>query len=131
MASNYTTNYELPLWEPQDSFLRTEFNDANQKIDAGLTAANAERIHVGSYTGDGSSNRTIQLPCTPKLLIVFGYINGNAALGLYTQQDGRRVTESCAGPSSYDIMLNGDAIQIQNKDWNNANGKAITNIALG
>ena len=65
MASNYTTNYELPLWEPQDSFLRTEFNDANQKIDAGLTAANAERIHVGSYTGDGSSNRTIQLPCTP------------------------------------------------------------------
>ena len=36
MASNYTTNYELPLWEPQDSFLRTEFNDANQKIDDAL-----------------------------------------------------------------------------------------------
>ena len=39
MASNYTTNYELPLWEPQDSFLRTEFNEAYQKIDAALDRA--------------------------------------------------------------------------------------------
>ena len=36
MASNYTTNYELPLWAADDAFLRTEFNDANQKIDAAL-----------------------------------------------------------------------------------------------
>ncbi len=73
MASNYTTNYELPLWEPQDSFLRTEFNDANQKIDTALTAANAERIHVGSYTGDGTTGtRTIPLPFTPKVVMVSG-----------------------------------------------------------
>ena len=131
MASNYTENYQLPLWAADDAFLRTEFNDANQRIDAALASASADRMFVGSYTGNGQNNRTIQLPCTPKLLIVFGYINGNAALGLYTQQDGRRVTESCAGPSSYDITLNGDAIQIQNKDWNNANGKVITYIAFG
>ena len=42
MASNYTTNYELPLWEPQDSFLRTEFNEAHQKIDDAL----AENLHL-------------------------------------------------------------------------------------
>ena len=73
MASNYTTNYELPLWEPQDSFLRTEFNDANQKIDTALAAASAERIYVGSYTGDGTTGmRTIPLPFTPKVVIVSG-----------------------------------------------------------
>ena len=36
MASNYTTNYELPIWAADDAFLRTRFNDANQKIDAAL-----------------------------------------------------------------------------------------------
>ena len=70
MASNYTTNYELPLWEPQDSFLRTEFNDANQKIDTALTASNAERIHVGSYTGDGMASRKIDIGFTPKAVLV-------------------------------------------------------------
>ena len=45
MASSYTTNYELPLWEPQDSFLRTEFNEAHQKIDAALgTMATAAAV---------------------------------------------------------------------------------------
>ena len=73
MASNYTENYQLPLWAADDAFLRTEFNDANEKIDAALVAANAERIHVGSYTGDGTTAaRTIPLPFTPKVVIVSG-----------------------------------------------------------
>ena len=36
MASNYTEHYQLPIWDPEDSFLREEFNEANQKIDAAL-----------------------------------------------------------------------------------------------
>ena len=36
MASNYTEHYQLPIWAPEDSFLREEFNDANQKIDDAL-----------------------------------------------------------------------------------------------
>ena len=51
MASNYTTNYELPLWATDDAFLRTEFNDANQKIDAAL--GTIPKIVLGSYTGNG------------------------------------------------------------------------------
>ena len=72
MASNYTTNYQLPLWQPEDDFVRAEFNDTNEKVDAALAAANAERIHVGSYTGDGADTRTIPLPFTPTVVIVSG-----------------------------------------------------------
>ena len=36
MATNYTANYGLCQWEPQDNFLRTEFNQDNAKIDAAL-----------------------------------------------------------------------------------------------
>ena len=36
MASNYTENYKLPLWEGGDSFVREEFNAANKTIDAAL-----------------------------------------------------------------------------------------------
>ena len=36
MATNYTENYGLCQWEAGDSFVRTEFNQDNQKIDAAL-----------------------------------------------------------------------------------------------
>ena len=36
MASEYTANYELPIWAADDAFLREEFNEANQKIDGAL-----------------------------------------------------------------------------------------------
>ena len=97
MASNYTTNYELPLWEPQDSFLRTEFNEAHQKIDAAIaskadaadvTALESEvdalaqsagncRIVTGSYTGTGEYGsahpNTLTFDGPPLLLFVGKY----------------------------------------------------------
>ena len=38
MASGYTTNYGLCQWQPEDKFLREEFNQNNEKIDAALKA---------------------------------------------------------------------------------------------
>ena len=51
MASNYTTNYELPIWAADDAFLRTEFNEANQKIDAAL-AGMATSAEVSQAEGE-------------------------------------------------------------------------------
>ena len=81
MASNYTTNYELPLWEPQDSFLRTEFNEAHQKIDAALGAmalkseiAGKPDLVTGSYVGSGAygsgSPNSLTFSGTPVLVLV-------------------------------------------------------------
>ena len=36
MASNQTEHYQLPLWQPEDDFLRTEFNETHQLLDAAL-----------------------------------------------------------------------------------------------
>ncbi len=38
MATNHTQNYQLNLWEPQDDFLRAEFNENTEKLDAALKA---------------------------------------------------------------------------------------------
>ena len=110
--------------------MRTEFNDAHEKIDAALASASADRVFVGSYTGNGQNSRTIQLPCTPKLLVVFGSINGNTALGLYTQQASRFLTSGDCGESDYDLALEGSTVQIRNKAWHNASGNTVTYIAF-
>ena len=82
-----TQNYQLNQYEPQDAFLRTNFNADNQKIDAALgqlsqrVDGKAERteldqtnasvakkceIYLGSYTGDGAESRNIELGFPPK-----------------------------------------------------------------
>ena len=42
MATNYTANYGLCQWEPEDNFLREEFNQDNAKIDAAIKATEEE-----------------------------------------------------------------------------------------
>ena len=54
MATNHTTNYQLNLWEPGDSFLREEFNQNSQKLDAALNTLaeglnGACKVVVGRY----------------------------------------------------------------------------------
>ncbi len=64
MSTNKTTNYQLHLWEPEDDFLREEFNENSTKTDAALAAHDKDiaarlRIVSGSYTGSGGSSKTI------------------------------------------------------------------------
>ena len=42
MASGYTANYGLCQWQPEDKFLREEFNQDNEKIDAAVAAASSQ-----------------------------------------------------------------------------------------
>ena len=81
MATNYTENYQLPIWAADDAFLRTEFNEANEKIDAALGAlaqsAGNCRIVTGSYTGTGECGsahpNTLTFDGPPLLLFVGKY----------------------------------------------------------
>ena len=67
MASEYTTNYELPLWAAEDAFLREEFNEAHEKID---TALGALGCVVGTYAGNGTNGRSISLGFQPKAVLI-------------------------------------------------------------
>ena len=87
MSTNYTQNYSLCQWEPQDKVLRTDFNADNAKLDAALTELREElgavralaetayttrfpQVLAGSYTGDGKEMQHINLGFRPKAVFV-------------------------------------------------------------
>jgi len=91
--ANYTPNYQLHQWEPEDKFLRTDFNADNQRIDAVLkgladqdktleqtlaehSAAIAKmgncKIYTSSYTGNGGTSRSHSFSAPPLAVFIAG-----------------------------------------------------------
>ena len=70
--ANYTQHYHLHQWEPEDSFLRTDFNGDLSAIDAALLGLERDkcRAAIGRYTGDGELSYTVSLGARPKLAVV-------------------------------------------------------------
>lgn len=68
--ANYTQNYKLHQWEPNDSFLRTDFNTDLEKIDQAL--GGKCEVVAGTYTGTGSNpeKNTISLGFKPRFVIL-------------------------------------------------------------
>ena len=58
MASGYTTNYGLCQWQPEDKFLREEFNGDNEKIDAALKAAE-DKAASDAQTAQNTADRAL------------------------------------------------------------------------
>ena len=95
--ANYTEHYQLHQWEPQDPFLRTDFNEDHEKIDTalnGLAEQNAAleaalalcgncQIYTTSYTGTGSYGEenpcTLTFPVKPVLAL---FLDPSAAYGI-------------------------------------------------
>ena len=61
MASNYTTNYGLCQWEATDQFVRSEFNQDNQKIDAALAGKLGRWQLIRNIPFSGELNCTVDL----------------------------------------------------------------------
>ena len=68
MASGQTAHYGLSQWEPEDSFVREEFNANFSKIDTEVFSK-AEAV-TGTYTGDGESERIIELGFSPTAVLL-------------------------------------------------------------
>ena len=84
----YTSNYQLPVWAETDRILRTDFNDAYQKLDSaldglqsGLDESSAAlegllngRVYLTGYTGTGTYGAanpvTLVLPGKPLMMFV-------------------------------------------------------------
>ncbi len=64
-----TEHYQLNQYEPTDSFLRTNFNEDNVKIDVALSAKC--EVVFGTYMGDGEPIRDISLGFMPKAILTF------------------------------------------------------------
>ena len=72
---NKTANFALNQWEPEDNFLRTDFNEDNVKIEAALTELETQvsgkcGAVFGSYTGNDQSSRVIELGFRPSAVLL-------------------------------------------------------------
>ena len=76
MSTTKTEQYRLHIWEPADDFLRKEFNENFALIDSALPQNRRLLAVVGSYTGDGTIQRVIELPFQPKVALVQVRPNG-------------------------------------------------------
>ena len=65
--AQYTPHYGLHQWEPEDSFLREDFNQDLARIDAALDQMSG--FVCGSFTGNGGTQE-ISLGFRPRLLIM-------------------------------------------------------------
>lgn len=88
---NYTENYQLHQWEPGDDFLRTDFNEDFQKIDAAMGKFSKVGYVFGSYVGNNVYPRAIELGFQPTAVLLFtryGHTNASGAIfgGLFTQE---------------------------------------------
>ncbi len=69
-----TQNYQLPKWESTDRVMMSTFNDMTAKLDTALKtnadAIAAIGIVTGTYTGDATYPREINLGFQPKLVLL-------------------------------------------------------------
>lgn len=72
--ATYTEQYGLHQWEPQDDFLRSDFNTDFQKIDTALGEKGNCILESGRYVGTGTYDVTrptsLELGFRPKLLMI-------------------------------------------------------------
>ena len=144
-----TQNYQLNQYEPQDNFLRTDFNADNQKIDTALKAlgdktdAKADQtaldqtnasvakkceIYVGSYTGDGVSGRVIPLGRAPQAVLV-KKPNNDTNFGS-TEELKRLVAMAVRGVSGNVLNVTETGFQVTNQGHVNAKGETYIYFAF-
>lgn len=130
-----TEYYQLSLWDMEDTPNRKMCNTDNEKIDTALAALN-DRVYFGSWVGDGTKNRTVQLPFAPRLLLVFGYYYNDgvqALLILATQNNSYKMHSSGNAESSLDFggLLSGEQFKLgQYPQYNNYSGQTVQYMAM-
>ena len=129
---DYTQNLNLPQFEASDRIHHDDFNDAMEKIDAAVAAAGNCHIYTGSYEGDGTSDRTIDLGFIPKLLIIFGYYSESSKVALLflTQGKARHIVNGTTTIGTGYTALNGSQLTLSDRIYGNVNGTTNYYIAF-
>ena len=109
-----TQNYNLNKPEATDPLRLADFNGNADIIDGALASLSADHVYVGSYVGDGTAERIIDLPFTPKVVFLFLRFGNNGAytnayilsdsLQFYFSSDG---SIGFATGSGYELLENG------------------------
>lgn len=131
-----TVNYNLNKPEPKDPLRVEDFNENSDAIDAALGALN-ERVYFGSWVGDGTKSRVIQLPFEPRFVLVMGHYYNSptlySAMNVLTQDRQYSINNYGCGSGSVDSggLLEGDTITLGTLDlWNNRSGETVYYFAI-
>ena len=73
-----TETYKLNLMEGSDTFSPQPLNENMEAIEGVLKELASDRVIVGSYTGDGTTDRFIEVGFTPKALLLFIQFGSNS-----------------------------------------------------
>ena len=76
--ANYTQHYQLHQWVPEDDFLRTDFNTDFQKIDAALAGLEADKVGQSAVTALQSSISAAQSTANGRARAIRGTFTGNS-----------------------------------------------------
>ena len=132
MATNQTTNYQLNQWTKSDRIMLEDFNADNQKIDAALKAVadGTMQFITGSYVGDGTENRVIDLGVVPKLVIMLGtYSTATSMISLLTQEVCCHVADSANITKTF-FALEGSTLHVKNAKYHNRADATIRYILI-
>jgi len=85
---NKTEHIQLNQWEPEDAFLRTDFNEDNARLDSAISTLQTEltgytRVVFGQYVGKQTAAtataQEITLGFQPKAVLTVGHGKGDPA----------------------------------------------------
>ncbi len=127
-----TTNYQLNQWAKSDRLMMDDFNADNAKIDAALKAVvdGTMQFITGSYVGDGTEDRVIDLGVTPKLVIVIGtYSSASSMISLLTQEVCCHVADSANITKTF-FALEGSTLHVKNAKYHNRADATIRYILI-
>ena len=127
-----TTNYQLSQWAKSDRLMMDDFNADNAKIDAALKAVvdGTMQFITGSYVGDGTEDRVIDLGVVPKLAIVFGtYSTDSGMISLLTQEACCHIA-NIADVSTNSFALEGSTLHVKNSKYQNRANTTIRYVLI-
>ena len=134
--AQYTANYQLHQWEPQDTFLRTDFNQDFQRLDTALAGVRAVadgkvapaalaavealanqkcRVIIGSYIGSGELTQTIALGVRPKVVVIDNTQRPSTALELAL--DGPKVRSITVTDGGFSVMNTPENLNVQGTQY--------------
>ena len=107
--AQYTPHYGLHQWEPEDSFLREDFNQDLARIDAALGQMSG--FVCGSFTGNGGTQE-ISLGFRPRLLIM---VEDETSHKMCMAADGLTYDYICFTDTGFQVTYNSTYVYIGNR----------------
>lgn len=109
-----------------------DFNADNQKLDAALKAVadGTMQFITGSYVGDGTEDRVIDLGVPPKLVIMLGtYSTATSMISLLTQEVCCHVADFANITKTF-FALEGSTLHVKNAKYHNRADATIRYILI-